>query len=147
MRPQKIWRFWTFRQAKFSHRSRFFQEFESPDEQQGQQAARGVNQYVREMRRSRGHEHLMDFIAGGINKDDEQGDRGTPPRPRARLVFYRLVQRAPKQNRQQSIFGQMRAFADNQNNVLHARFGHLRKKPMQQRRNEARGMLIRMRIA
>ena len=63
----------------------------------------------------------MQFVTGGIQKDDGQGQSGLGPAPRARVVFHRLADRTPEQPGQDGVFGQVTGFAETVVNHLDRR--------------------------
>ncbi len=116
------------------------------EREQADGAACGVNQHVGHPRRARGHENLVKFVGGGVEKDQEQGAADLGPGPR-RQPALPGVQRAPEQERQHGVFGQMRAFADEMVDLLDVRLRHVREEPVQEGFNEQRGVFIGLRVA
>ena len=104
----------------------------NPEHKQPHGAAGCVNQHIGETRRARGHKNLMKFVAGSVKENDEQRAADFRPRPRRQIRFGR-VQRAPEQQREHGVFGEMTAFAEQMMNEFNVRLRHLRKQPAQKR--------------
>lgn len=73
----------------------------------------------------------MKFIGGGVEKNNQDGDGGFAPLPRARVVWHRFAHGAPEQGGKDGVFGQVRAFAEEMMNGLDMRLGHMREEPVQ----------------
>ena len=119
---------------------------EKPERQQANRATGRVNENVGNLRRSRRHENLMKFIARRVKKNNQQRAADLWPRPRRQIVF-RLMQRAPQQQREHGVFGQMAAFADEVMQGLNFRLRHVREEPAQKRLDEQRAVFGGFRIA
>lgn len=118
-----------------------------PERQQTRRATRRVNEHVGHMRCARGHKNLMEFIARGVERDEQQREVGFAPVPGTADIFHGFPQRAPEQQGQYGIFGQVRAFAGKENEPINRVRRKVREHPVQQGREDARGMFVRMRIA
>src|ERR1035437_10948084 len=93
---------------------------DEPEQQQSGGAASGVNEHVRDLRRARGHKDLMKFIAGRVEKNHGERESGFRPVPRSRSIFLWLPDGAPEQQREDGVFRQMGAFAEEIMNLLNA---------------------------
>ena len=93
-----------------------------PKREQTRRAARRVNEHVRHLRCARGHKALMKFIAGRVERDEQQHESGFTPVPGTGDVFHRLAQRAPEQQGEHEIFGEVRAFAEKMMDFLNVCF-------------------------
>jgi hypothetical protein len=113
---------------------------EKPEDKQADGAARRVNENVRDARRSRRHETLMEFIARAIKKNEQQSAADLRPRPRWQVVFEQ-VHRAPEQQCKDGVFRQVAAFANDEMDAFDAVWRHFWKQPAQQRFDEIRTML------
>ncbi len=89
----------------------------------------------------------MKLIARGVKKNNGQRESRFLPVPGTRMVFFWLAHRAPEQAREQRIFRQVSAFADEVMEVFDALLRKLRKQPVQKRLEDAGSMLGRMRVA
>ena len=79
----------------------------NPKREQTCRATGGVNEHVRHLRRARRHEDLVEFIAGGVKKDDQRARGRLPPDPGTWIIFHWSAHRAPEQQREHGVFGQM----------------------------------------
>jgi len=89
----------------------------------------------------------MKFIRRGVKKNDQHRDDRFAPTPGAGIPSDGFADRAPKQNCEHRVFGEMRAFADDVMNGLDMRLRHVRKQPVQERFDEPRGVRVGLGIA
>ena len=75
---------------------------------------------------------MVEFIGGGVEKNDQDGDGGFAPAPGTRVAAYGLANGAPEQNREHGVFGEVRAFADDMMDSLDVCLGHVREQPVQE---------------
>ena len=85
--------------------------------------AKRIQEHIRHRAVAGRHEGLMEFIRGGITQGEEQRARGHAPRPGPRVAGHRLAQRAPEQQREHGILGQMSRLAHGE---LHQLQGFIR---------------------
>lgn len=88
----------------------------------------------------------MEFIGGGIGKDNGQGETGFVPAPGARGISLRPPNGAPDEQGENGILGQVAAFAEQVVKLLDAGLREVREQPADERLKQAGGMLIRMGI-
>ena len=112
-----------------------------PGRKQAKRATESVNANVREQRCSCGHKLLMKFVAGSVEKNDEQRAAHARPGPR-RQFGVTLAQGTENEQPQNGVFRQVTAFAEDMVDSLDFILGHMREKPTQERLDEKRGMLI-----
>ena len=79
-----------------------------------------------------GDEHLVEFIGGGVEEDDEDGDGGFAPAPRARVAANGFADGAPEQGGEDGILREVTTFADGVMDGFDVCLGHVREEPMQQ---------------
>lgn len=93
-------------------------------------------------RTARADEALVKFIGDRVDCDEQDGKSRFAPRPpRARIIFFRLTQRAQNHQRENRVFCQMRAFSDGCYNPVGRARRNVRKEPMQKRPDDSRCML------
>lgn len=107
-----------------------------PKREQSCRAAQRVNHHVMHSRGARGHKDLVKFVARGIERDEQQHEAGFAPVPGKRNVLHRFVQRAPEQQGEHGIFGEVRAFAGDENDQVNRARRQVREQPAQQERDE-----------
>lgn len=83
----------------------------------------------------------MDFVGRRIQCNEQDGGGSERPAPRARVVFDRLADAAPEQQRENGVFREVRAFADAEDNRVNRLLRKVRKKPADKGSDESRGML------
>ena len=65
----------------------------------------------------------MKFVSGGIEKDNKQGKARMSPEPGTGwATAERFAQRAPNQQSEYGVFGQVGAFADGKNRIVQGLF-------------------------
>jgi hypothetical protein len=79
----------------------------NPKCRQADCAAGGINKNVGNHRRAGGNEPLVKFIGAGVEKNNEQCSNNLGGKKKD----IRLIQQAENQQRENGVFGQMRAFA------------------------------------
>lgn len=89
----------------------------------------------------------MDFIGGGVEENDGDGDPGFAPAPGARVFADGFAEGAPEEDSEDSVFGEVRAFADGVVDGFDVRVSHVGEKPAQQWFDEAGRMLVGVGIA
>lgn len=114
----------------------------TPKQDYSDSRADSVNDDIMYRCLSRRHEELMEFICARIESDAGNGNASFAPAPRAGIVPLRFPQRPPEQKRHDGVLCEMRAFACEQHDEINSVLGDVRKEPMQQRRNDPRGMLV-----
>ena len=91
------------------------QPSDRPQQNQPRDAPGGIDYHIPHTRLSVGNEELMEFIGGSINRDKQERQPRLDPTPRSGIAPHGLPQGAPKQQRQNRVLGQMRAFANKEN--------------------------------
>ena len=117
-----------------------------PKREQSRRAAGGVNEHVRNQRRSGGHKDLVKFVTGRVERDEQQCEAGFMPVPGTGNIFHRFGQSAPEQQREHEVFGEVRAFAEIMMDFLDVRLRQMGKQLAQERFEDARRMLVGMRV-
>ena len=90
---------------------------------------------------------MVEFIGGGVKENDADGNGGFAPAPGAGVVPGRFAHGAPEEQGEDGIFREMSAFANDVVDGFDARLGHVREKPVQERFDNERRMLVRPGIA
>lgn len=109
-----------------------FQDFpDAPEQQQAGGGAGGINANIRDERCARKDKDLMKLVAGGIDKDvGERQSRLVPaPWTEAVVAFLRPPDRAPEEQGEHGIFGQMGRFAEEMMKEFDVAIRYLRKQP------------------
>src|SRR5690348_15657468 len=99
------------------------------------------------MRSAGGDEYLVEFISGGVKENDEHGDDGCAPTPRAGIAADGFADSAPEQEAENGIFREVTAFPKHMVKRLDVRLGHMRKEPVQERVDEPGGVGVGLRIS
>jgi len=84
----------------------------------------------------------MELISGGVERNDENGEKGILAIPRARIAADGFAQGAPEQEGEDGVFSQMGTFADDVHDAASGLFGHVRKEPVENGPDDARRMFI-----
>ena|SRR5882724_10987412 len=91
-----------------------------PKQEQADNRARGVNHHISYLSFPVWDEKLMDFITRRIHRHEQDSKSGISPAPRAHVLANWLAQSAPKQDRQNCVFGQMRALTNDKYDPIYA---------------------------
>lgn len=106
---------------------------EQAEEDHANDRARGVDEDVGNHRGTSGDEHLVEFIGGGVEENDEDGDGGFAPTPGSRVAADGFANGAPKQQGEDGVFREVAAFANCVVDGVHERLRHVREEPVQER--------------
>ena len=117
---------------------------EGPKDKHADNGAGGVDEDVGDHGGAGGDEDLVEFIARGVEEDDEDGDGSLAPAPGSRVATHGLADGAPEKQTEDRVFREVAAFADGMVNGFDVRLRHVRKQPMQERFNQAGGMGVRL---
>ena len=119
-------------------RRRFFAELEPCEEGEvGEEGADGVEERVPGSGGAAGDKGLVNFVEAGVaGGDDECGDA-----PRPAPTQAGAADGAEKQNAEDEIFGEVRALANDVVNVDDLAMRQVGKEPVDERLNEAAGVL------
>jgi hypothetical protein len=108
-----------------------------PGNTESKGAAGRINAHVENARRACWDENLMKFVARREKKHDEQRAADARPGPRRQRIA-RKMERSKDQKPKNGIFEHMAAFPREMMNAFHFPQGHMRKKPVQERNDDAR---------
>ena len=100
-----------------------------PEQGQADHAAGGVHDDIGDEGGAAGDVDLVEFIGGGVEEEDRQGEAGFIPAPGASVVFLGLADGAPGEKNKEGVFGQVTAFAEEMMQVADVLLGHMREEP------------------
>ncbi len=102
----------------------------NPEQSQSNHAAGGVHDHVGDEGGAAGNPDLVEFVGGGVEEKDREGEAGFVPAPGASVVFPRLADGAPGEHGEEGVFRQVTAFAEEMMMELADVFlGHVREEP------------------
>lgn len=78
----------------------------------------------------------MQFIGRGVEDDERHCGSGQPPVPWPRIALQRFANGTPEQHRENRIFRQMSAFADECDGAVQVDFRDVRKQPLNERADD-----------
>ena len=118
-----------------------------PDQQDSGNAPGGVDDHVGDSSFAMWNKKLVNFVAGGVQRDQQNRPSGIGPSPGFGIMADRFTEGAKEQPRQYRVLGQMRTLADDKNDLPDCPFSQLRKQPADYWLQNAGRMLKGMRIA
>jgi len=72
----------------------------------------------------------VEFISGGVEKNDEDGDGRLAPAPGAEIAAEGFADGAPEQGGEDGVFREVRAFSNNVMNGFDVGLRHVREEPV-----------------
>lgn len=104
-----------------------------PQKEQANTATDDIHHHIRNQCGAAGDVDLMQFIAGGVQEQDGQGETGFIPTPGAADVFLWLPDGAPCQHGENAVFHHVTTFAEEVVQFPDVRLRHMGKQPAHQR--------------
>jgi len=89
----------------------------------------------------------VEFIRWGVEEDNEDGDEGLAPAPGVRIATGGFADRAPEQDGEDGVFGEVTAFANGVMNGFDAGVGHVREQPVEEGFDQPGGVRVGFGIA
>lgn len=109
---------------------------EKPERDHAGEGAAGVDENVGNHRGAGGNKHLVEFIGGGVEENDENREGGFTPVPWAGIAADGFANGAPQQGGEDGVFREMAAFAKDMVDGFDMGLRHVREKPVEEGFNQ-----------